>query len=81
MSTYGTWATREAQEHYTLRDLAAILRMNQEHLRKTLIKGGRISYHRERPGGRILVSHSDLLGYLASIRVEATPNERTRKCH
>ena len=71
MTIHNTWATRDAQENYTLHDLAEILRGNQEHLRKTLIKTGRISYHRERPGGRILVSHRDLMRYLASIRIEA----------
>lgn len=71
MSTHGTWVTREDQENYTLRDVAEILRGNQEHLRKTLIRTGRLASHRERPGGRILVSHNDLVSYLASIRVEA----------
>lgn len=79
MSIHDTWYTREAQEHYTLSEVAAILRMNQEHLRKTLIKTGRISYHRQRPGGRILIAHIDIMAYLASIRIEATPTERADK--
>lgn len=75
MTFRDTWDTREAQEHYTLRDMAEILRGNKEHLRKKLIKTGRITYHRERPGGRILIAHNDFMAYLRSIRIEAVPTD------
>lgn len=65
--------TREQQEFYTLQEVAALLRMDVEHMRKSLIKRRRIAYHQSSPGSSILIRHADLLDYVARMRVSTQP--------
>lgn len=70
-----SWDTMEAREFYTLDEVADILRVDPETLRRGVIRRKRLRHHREGKGGRILVRHRDLLAYIEGMAVEVAPEQ------
>ena len=71
--------TFEAREFYTLAEVAAILRIDVQCLRRRIVKRGRIAYHQAHHGAMITIRHNDLVAYIESTRVQLTPEKDGKK--
>lgn len=72
------WTVVEEKDFYSIREVAKILGVDAENLRKKIIKGKRIAYHQDGPGSSIRIQHADLLEYIERNRV-TIPNEKERQ--